>query len=134
MDCAPPPFLLGAAYITLGLGLSAAFVKETEAMAGTRPPAKWRPPVTWPGISRPARSWVTSFSEPTLSPACQTGMANNLNDGLAWGVFLILFARHGLNVSQIGILAALCPGVWGAGQLATGTRHARARVMPAASD
>src|SRR6266487_5509258 len=53
---------------------------------------------------------------------------------LAWGVFLTLFARHGLNVSQIDILAALYPGVWGAGRIATGTLHARAKVMPAASD
>ena len=47
-------------------------------------------------------------------------MVNNLNDGLAWGLFPILFARHGLTVSQIGVLAALYPAVWGAGQLATG--------------
>ena len=40
-------------------------------------------------------------------------MVNNLNDGLAWGVFPILFARHGLTVSQIGVLAALYPAVWG---------------------
>jgi MFS family permease len=47
-------------------------------------------------------------------------MVNNLNDGVAWGLFPILFARHGLTVSQIGILVALYPAVWGAGQLATG--------------
>jgi MFS family permease len=47
-------------------------------------------------------------------------MVNNLNDGLAWGVLPIFFARHGLSVSRIGILAGLYPAVWGAGQLATG--------------
>ena len=47
-------------------------------------------------------------------------MVNNLNDGLAWGVFPVLFARLGLSVAQIGILAALYPAVWGAGQLGTG--------------
>ena len=47
-------------------------------------------------------------------------MVNNLNDGLAWGVFPVLFAQHGLTVVQIGVLAALYPAVWGAGQLATG--------------
>jgi MFS family permease len=56
-----------------------------------------------------------------LRSMCQSGMVNNLNDGVAWGLFPILFARHGLTVSQIGILAALYPAVWGAGQLATGT-------------
>ena len=63
---------------------------------------------------------LTSFSEPALSAACQAGLVNNLNDGVAWGLFPILFARHGLGVAQIGILAALYPAVWGAGQLATG--------------
>ena len=47
-------------------------------------------------------------------------MVNNLNDGLAWGVFPVLYARHGLSVAQIGVLAALYPAVWGAGQLGTG--------------
>ena len=47
-------------------------------------------------------------------------MVNNLNDGVAWGLFPILYASHGLTVSQIGVLAALYPAVWGAGQLATG--------------
>jgi MFS family permease len=47
-------------------------------------------------------------------------MVNNLNDGLAWGIFPIFFARHGLSVPRIGILAALYPAVWGLGQLVTG--------------
>jgi hypothetical protein len=34
---------------------------------------------------------------------------NNLSDGLAWGIFPIFFARAGLSVGQIGILAALYP-------------------------
>jgi MFS family permease len=63
---------------------------------------------------------LTSFRERALSAACQAGMVNNLNDGLAWGVFPIFFARHGLSVWRIGILAGLYPAVWGLGQLATG--------------
>jgi MFS family permease len=47
-------------------------------------------------------------------------MVNNLNDGLAWGLFPILFADAGLPVGRIGILAALYPAVWGVGQLITG--------------
>ena len=45
---------------------------------------------------------------------------NNLNDGLAWGLFPLLFAQHGLTVAKIGVLAALYPAVWGVGQLVTG--------------
>jgi MFS family permease len=62
----------------------------------------------------------TSLREPALSSACQAGMVNNLNDGLAWGLFPLLFATAGLSVGRIGILAALYPAVWGLGQLGTG--------------
>ena len=47
-------------------------------------------------------------------------MVNNLNDGLAWGLFPLYFAAAGLSIGRIGILAALYPAVWGLGQLATG--------------
>jgi MFS family permease len=63
---------------------------------------------------------LTSLRERALSAASQAGMVNNLNDALAWGIFPVLYARHGLNVAQIGALAAVYLGVWGAGQLATG--------------
>ena len=63
---------------------------------------------------------LTSYREPALSAVSQAGLVNNLNDGVAWGLFPILFARHGLGVGRIGVLAALYPAVWGLGQLATG--------------
>ena len=63
---------------------------------------------------------LTSFKEKALSAASQAGMVNNLNDGLAWGIFPLFFAAHGLSVSRIGMLAALYPLVWGLGQLITG--------------
>jgi MFS family permease len=114
----PGPFLLGAAYIALGLGLSAAAVRET------RPHAEAAAAQFGMGRSAPLSTWqvvtLTSAREPALSAASQAGLVNNLNDGLAWGVFPVLFARHGLTVGQIGLLAALYPAVWGAGQLATG--------------
>ncbi len=47
-------------------------------------------------------------------------MVNNLNDGLAWGLFPVLFAAAGLTIEKIGILAAVYPAVWGAAQLVTG--------------
>jgi MFS family permease len=117
----PAPFLLGAAYIALGLGLSAAAVRETRGYAryeaASHPQADGRP---GEHLSTGQVAWLTSFRERALSSACQAGMVNNLNDGLAWGVFPVLFAQHGLTVVQIGVLAALYPAVWGALQLATG--------------
>jgi MFS family permease len=71
---------------------------------------------------------LVSYREPALSSAAQAGMVNNLNDGLAWGLFPLLFATAGLTLGQIGMLAALYPAVWGIGQLATGPlsdRHGR---------
>jgi MFS family permease len=55
-----------------------------------------------------------------MSAASQAGLVNNLNDGLAWGLLPILFAASAVPVSRIGVLAALYPAVWGAGQLLTG--------------
>ena len=117
----PAPFLLGAAYIALGLGLSAAAVRETHGHARHEAAGHVAAADHLGGhLSTRQVAWLTSFRERALSAACQAGMVNNLNDGLAWGVFPILFARHGLAVGQIGVLAALYPAVWGAGQLATG--------------
>jgi MFS family permease len=47
-------------------------------------------------------------------------MVNNLNDALAWGIFPLLYAAHGLSIGRIGLLAALYPAVWGLGQILTG--------------
>ena len=114
----PEPFFLGVAYAAIGLGLSTVFVRETrrhvehESSVGeARAPA---------AFSTREVFRLTSYREPALSAVSQAGLANNLNDGLAWGLFPILFAAHGLDVERIGVLAALYPGVWGLGQLATG--------------
>jgi MFS family permease len=47
-------------------------------------------------------------------------MANNLNDGLMWGLLPLFLAGHGLPLPQIGFVAATYPGVWGVCQLFTG--------------
>ena len=61
-----------------------------------------------------------SWREPALASASQAGLVNNLNFGLSWGLFPLLFATADLDVGQIGLLIALYPAVWGAGQLVTG--------------
>jgi MFS family permease len=118
----PAPFLLGAAYAALGLGLSAFFVRETRQYAraeAARHPVPANPDHHGDLTTRQV-AWVTSVRDKALSAACQAGMVNNLNDALAWGIFPLLFAAHGLPVAQIGVLAALYPAVWGFGQLFTG--------------
>src|SRR4051812_40100305 len=113
----PEPFFLGLAYAGLGLALSTLFVRETHGHA--RHEAASREAAL--GALSPRDVFVrTSFRERALSSCSQAGLVNNLNDGLAWGIFPIYFARAGLSVGRIGVLAALYPAVWGVGQLVTG--------------
>jgi MFS family permease len=130
----PEPFYLGLAYAGLGLGLSVLLVRETQgharleaqlADAGRSASEDPAPDmgVGSAGVERPSTREVfvrTSLREPALSACSQAGLVNNLNDGLAWGLLPLLFARGGLPVAQIGLLAALYPAVWGLGQLLTG--------------
>jgi MFS family permease len=129
----PEPFYLGLAYAGLGLGLSALLVRETRGHAqleaqltdtprGAGPQAPDGGPSTAAGEQPSTREIMvhTSLREPALSACSQAGLVNNLNDGLAWGLLPLLFARGGLPVGQIGLLAALYPAVWGLGQLVTG--------------
>jgi MFS family permease len=64
---------------------------------------------------------LTSWKDKNLSSATQAGLVNNLNDGLAWGLFPLIFASAGLGLKAIGVLAGLYPAVWGVAQLITGT-------------
>ena len=116
----PEPFLLGVAYAALGLGLSTFFVRETRGHArfeAANHPTERRHEV---GLSTKQVFTLTSFRDRALSSCSQAGLVNNLNDGLAWGLFPLYFADAGLSVGRIGVLAALYPAVWGLGQLYTG--------------
>jgi MFS family permease len=112
----PAPFLLGVAFAALALGLTLFLVRETRDHARHEAGRH----AVYAELSNRQVFAHTSLREPALSAASQAGLVNNLNDGLAWGLFPLLFATAGLPVSRIGILAAIYPAVWGAGQLATG--------------
>ncbi|WP_427172215.1 MFS transporter [Arthrobacter sp. 92] len=127
----PGPFLLGAAFIAVGLGLSVLTIREThhhakaEAADHTTVHAG-----AHSELSNREVFTLTSFRDKSLSSVSQAGMVNNLNDGLAWGLFPVLFAAAGLSVEKIGILAAVYPAVWGAGQLVTGALSDRIGRKP----
>jgi MFS family permease len=63
---------------------------------------------------------LTSWKDRALFSVSQAGMVNNLNDGMAWGLFPLYFASQGLSLERISFLAALYPAVWGMTQLVTG--------------
>jgi MFS family permease len=60
------------------------------------------------------------WSDPALFSISQAGLVNNLNDGLAWGLFPLLFTQSGLSLRSTSALAAIYPVTWGIGQLVTG--------------
>jgi len=130
----PQPFLLGVAFALAGLLLSLFFVRESRGHARheaamltspagqaaasapqTPPPDQQAAPPSFKDIFL-----FTSWKNRTLFSVSQAGLVNNLNDGLAWGLFPLFFAAHGLSIAQIGLLAGIYPGVWGATQLLTG--------------
>ena len=117
----PEPFFLGIAYSGLGLGISVFFVRETRAHALHEAANHIPANDTHHGALTTAEIFrLTSFRDKALSACSQAGLVNNLNDGLAWGLFPIFFAGARLSIGRIGVLAALYPAVWGLGQLYTG--------------
>ncbi len=113
----PKPFYLGIGYVAAGLALSTLLVRESLGHA--RHEAR----VRGGEASRPSPGAVflrTSLTDRDLSSVSQAGLVNNLNDGMAWGLFPLLFAAAGMSLARIGWLAAIYPAVWGTGQLVTG--------------
>ena len=117
----PQPFYLGVAFALAGLIVSVFFVRETHGHA--RHESSLLNGTAVPAADQPSFAQIlllTSWKDRALFSASQAGMVNNLNDGLAWGLFPLFFAAAGLTVAQIGVLAAIYPGVWGIAQLGTG--------------
>jgi MFS family permease len=133
----PEPFYLGIAYAALGVGLSGLAVRETRGHAMVEAGQhdvrdNGRGAALHHGLTTREVFAQTSLREPALSSVSQAGLVNNLNDGLAWGLFPVLFAGAGLSIGRIGVLAALYPAVWGLGQLFTGAlsdRYGRKRFI-----
>jgi MFS family permease len=115
----PEPFYLGIFYVVAGLLLSVLAVRETRHYVAHEVSAHHSTalddgPTQWQIFRR------TSLTDRNLSSVSQAGLVNNLNDGMAWGLFPLVFAAAGMTLSQIGILAAVYPGVWGITQIFTG--------------
>jgi MFS family permease len=114
----PEPFYLGVAFVGLGLGFSVLTVADTTAHA--RSEGRLRRAPDGERLSRRDVFWRTTLKDRNLSSVCQAGLVNNLNDGMAWGLFPIVFSAAGMDLRQIGLLAAIYPATWGMAQLFTG--------------
>ena len=113
----PEPFYPGIAFVGVGLGLSAVLVRETSSHVALETHSG-RSSDTLPSATEVF--WRTTLTDRNLSTISQAGLVNNLNDGMAWGLFPLIFAIANLRLDQIGALVAIYPATWGIAQVATG--------------
>ena len=113
----PEPFYLGVGFVALGLGLSLFAVRETRHHVAHEAEQLGAPAAT---LSPREVFWRTSWHDRNLASVSQAGLVNNLNDGMAWGLFPLFFAAAQLEIDQVGILAAIYPATWGVAQIFTG--------------
>jgi MFS family permease len=115
----PEPFYLGVGFVAAGLLLSAFAVRETKHHVAVE--SKLRGELSAEHTpSQREIFWRTTLRDRDLSSVSQAGLINNLNDGMAWGLFPLFFAAAQMDLEQIGTLAAIYPATWGAAQLFTG--------------
>ena len=109
----PYPFYIGIVLVFFGLFGSIFFIKDTKHHV-----AKETATSTTPKLQN--IFWDTTWKNKNLGSVTQAGLINNLNDGMAWGIFPILLAIKGFSIAEIGVITAIYPAVWGIGQLFTG--------------
>ncbi len=115
----PEPFYAGVVFVVLGLALSTLVVRETKGHAEQE--ARLHDGAVL--ADRPTQRavfWQTTLRHRDLSSVTQAGLVNNLNDGMAWGLFPLFFAAAQMTLGEIGTLAAVYPATWGITQLFTG--------------
>lgn len=115
----PEPFYLGVVFVALGLFLSVVVVRETKHHVAAESKLHGELPPEGMPTQREV-FWRTSLLDKNLSSVSQAGLVNNLNDGMAWGLFPLFFAAAQMELGQIGTLAAIYPATWGIAQIFTG--------------
>lgn len=109
----PYPFYLGIVIVIFGLLGSIFLIKDTLPHVAKETETS--------SVNRLKDIfWDTTWKNRNLGSVTQAGLINNLNDGMAWGIFPILLAAKGFTLAQIGMITAVYPAVWGLGQLFTG--------------
>jgi MFS family permease len=119
----------GAGIAVVALFVSVVFVRDTAAHVALEQSRDRAGAAAAPPSMRDAFAQA-SWRSPALRSASQAGLANNLNDALAWGLVPLYLAAHGAAPGQIGLVAGLYPAVWGIGQIWTGHWSDRAGRKP----
>jgi MFS family permease len=114
----PEPFYLGILFVVAGLALSVLTIRETTSHVMLESTLRATGPTE--AIAPRQVFWRTTVRDRNLSSISQAGLVNNLNDGMAWGLFPLFFAAAGVSLSDIAMLAAVYPATWSIVQLGTG--------------
>lgn len=117
----PEPFYLGIVLAVIGLALSGLLVRETAGhVAHEAAQHQTRDGHQGQDLTFGEVFALSTWRDRSLSAISQAGLVNNLNEGMAWGLFPLFFAAAGLSIGRIGVVIAIAPAVWGLGQLVTG--------------
>lgn len=109
----PYPFYIGIGLSVTGLLLTAIWVRDTRRHVEQEAEESSTRKV-------PHVFLDTSFRDKSLSSVTQAGFVNNMNDAMIWGLLPVLLLSLDYNASEVGLVAAIYPAVWGIGQLGTG--------------
>jgi MFS family permease len=109
------PLLIGTTCLAAGIGVTLLFVRDTLSHVRREAADSATAVLSFREVFH-----LTSWKNPSLFSISQAGMVNNLNDGMAWGLFPLYFSSQGLTLKEISVLGALYPAVWGLSQLGTG--------------
>jgi MFS family permease len=125
---APRTLVWAGAAVIAGLGtlIALLFVRDTGAHVGEEQRLRGA------AVASTLRSAFVrgTVNDRVLRACSQAGLVNNLNDALAWGLAPLYLAANGASVTEVGIVAAVYPAVWGLGQLATGALSDHAGRKP----
>ena len=127
----PQPFYLGIGVAIAGLLLSAFLAKESiyharlEAKLHHSAPSQAAVGSKVPAVSprRPSLREIfalATWRDRDLFSCSQSGLVNNLNDGMSWGIYPLFFSSFGLGVAAIGTIKAVYPAAWGVLQVLAG--------------
>jgi MFS family permease len=107
------PFIPGIVFAFAGLLISIFLIKDTTHFVHAESLTSKLPLLE--------NVWKeTSWKHRNLGSVSLNGLVNNLNDGVVWGLLPLLLIQKGFGITQIGIIAAIYPAVWGISQLFTG--------------
>lgn len=107
------PFLPGVFFVLAGLLVSIFLVKDTTHF------------VKHESIQSPVQMYENiwkeiSWKHHNMGTITITGLINNMNDAIVWGLLPLLLIQRDFTTEQIAWVAGIYPAVWGLSQLITG--------------